>query len=154
MNKSAPAGNLIHGASSVEARYGDVALLLARLGMASLFIFSGMEKILMYRMFIGFATKGGLPLAEYVSPLVIVSELVGSAMLILGWRMKFAAWCFAAFCLIVGPWFHPFWSSSVPPEKWQDAVDGFFHHMVMVGGFVFAAIHGPGRFSVDSRTKT
>jgi putative oxidoreductase len=124
-------------------------LLMARIAMASLFLFSGFEKILRYHDFIAFATSGGLPLASTVAPLVIAAELAGSGMLILGWHVRYAAIFFAIFCIILGPWFHQFWNAS--PEKWQESVDGFFHHFVMAGGFVFLAIYGPGVLSLDAR---
>jgi uncharacterized membrane protein YphA (DoxX/SURF4 family) len=49
--------------------------LLARIGMASLLLFSGFEKIVRYHDFVGFATSGGLPFAAIVAPFVIFAEL-------------------------------------------------------------------------------
>jgi len=129
--------------------YGDYWLLLARVGMASLFLFSGIEKIVRYQDFLGFAASGGLPFATTVAPFVICAELAGGCMLILGWSARAAAIFFAGFCAILGPWFHQFWNAS--PERWQESADGFFHHLVMAGGFVVLAIHGPGTLSLDAR---
>ena len=127
--------------------YADCWLLLARIGMARLFLFSGLEKIVRYHDFVGFATSGGLTIAATVAPFVIFAEIAGSFMLILGWNARAAAIFFAGFCVILGPWFHQFWNAS--PEKWQESVDGFFHHFVMASGFVLLAIHGPGTLSLD-----
>jgi putative oxidoreductase len=130
----------------------DYLLVLARIGMASLFLFSGFQKIVMYRDFIGFATAGGVPFATLVTPFVIAAEIIGSLMLIAGWNTRMPAIYFAIFCAILGPWFHQFWNAS--PEKWQEAIDGFFHHFVMAGGFVFLAVYGPGAISIDARRES
>jgi putative oxidoreductase len=135
--------------ATASATAADYWLLLARVCMASLFIFSGLEKIVKYNDFIGFASSGGLPFAKAVTPVVVFAELGCSAMLILGWNARIAAIFFAAFCAVLGPWFHQFWNAT--PEKWQEAIDGFFHHFVMAGGFVFIAAYGPGALSFDRR---
>jgi putative oxidoreductase len=129
----------------------DYLLVLARFFMTALFVFSAIEKIVKYDDFVGFATAGGLPLAPLMTPLIVLAELGASLMLIVGWNAKLAAAFFAVFCLIVGPWFHQFWNPAIPADKWQDVVDGFFHHYVMAGGFIFLAVHGPGRLSLDAR---
>lgn len=139
-------GSLSNAESATATGY---FLLAARVGMASLFIFSGLEKIFNYNGFVGFATAGGLPFAAQLAPLIAAVELACSAMLIVGWNARLAAAFFALFCVILGPWFHQFWNAS--PDKWQEAVDGFFHHFVMAGGFVFVAVYGPGALSLDAR---
>jgi putative oxidoreductase len=128
---------------------GDYFLLVARVAMASLFIFSACEKFVKFNDFVGFASSGGLPFASTLTPVIAIAELVCSFMVISGWNAKLGAVFFALFCAILGPWFHQFWNAS--PEHWQEAIDGFFHHFVMAGGFVFLAVYGPGSIALGGR---
>jgi putative oxidoreductase len=125
-------------------------LLAARILMASLFIFSGLEKILIYQDAVQFASGGGVPFAPELMPLAILLELGCGAMLLLGWHARLAAMIFAAWVLVLGPSFHRFWAE--PPATWQVVVDGFFHHLVMAGGFICLAVCGPGDLSLDAKS--
>jgi putative oxidoreductase len=125
-------------------------LLLARILMASLFIFSGIEKIVIYRDAVQFAAGGGVPFARELMPLAILLELGCGAMLLVGWHARLAAVIFAAWVLVLGPSFHRFWAE--PPATWQVVVDGFFHHLVMAGGFICLAVYGPGELSLDAKS--
>ena len=127
-------------------RKSDVWLLVARLLMASLFLWSGIEKIFDLRGAAGFAASGGIPFALQLMPLAILLELGCAIALILGWRTREAAILLALWMIILGPLFHQFWNA--PPERWQESIDGFFHHLVMVGGMIYVAIFGPGRMVI------
>lgn len=123
-------------------------LLLARLLMASLFVFSGLEKIVIYNDAVQFATAGGVPFARELMPFAILLELGGAAMLLVGWHARWAAAAFAVWVLVLGPSFRRFWAE--PPAIWQVVVGGFFHHLVMAGGFIYLAVCGPGEISLDA----
>jgi putative oxidoreductase len=135
---------------SINSSRGAVWLLLARILMASLFIFSGIEKIVVYSDAVQFAMGGGVPFARELMPLAILFELGCGAMLLVGWHARLAAMAFAVWVLVLGPSFHRFWVE--PPGTWQVVVDGFFHHLVMAGGFICLAISGPGGISLDARS--
>ena len=106
-------------------RRADIALLVARLLMASLFLWSGIEKIIDLKGAAGFAASGGIPFALQLMPLAIIFELACSLALILGWQTRLAALALAVWMIILGPMFHQFWSA--PPDRWQESIDGFFH---------------------------
>ena len=124
-------------------------MLLARILMASIFVFSALEKISYFDGVVAFASANGVPLARPLMPLAIVFEVAGGLLLLLGWQCRRIALAFVVWIVVLGVWFHRFW--AVPQQEWQTMVDAFFHHLVMAGGFLVLAVHGPGALSVDAR---
>ena len=132
-----------------RARLQDYLLVLARVFMSSLFVFSGLEKITDFNGAVGFAAFHGVPAARLLMPMAIAFELGAAALVMAGWHARIAAVALSVWTLILGVWFHQFWSS--PPAMWQVSIDDFFHHFVMAGGLIFLAVCGPGRLSLDAR---
>ena len=65
-------------------RNNDLSLLVARRLMASLFLWSGIEKLVFYRDAAGFAASGGIPFALQLMPVAIILKLGCAMALILG----------------------------------------------------------------------
>jgi putative oxidoreductase len=124
----------------------DAALFVARLGLASLFLFSGGEKLTNLSGASQWAASNGVPFAREVMPLAALFELATGMMLVTGWRAREAAAALAVWLIVLGPLFHQFW--NVPPQLWQESVDSFFHHFVMFGGMIYVAVVGPGRWQL------
>jgi putative oxidoreductase len=124
----------------------DAALFVARLGMASLFLFSGTQKLMNLQGAASWAASQGVPFAHQLMPLAAAFEIISGLMLVTGWRTHEAAAALAVWILILGPWFHQFWNA--PPQMWQGMIDDFFHHFVMFGGMVYVAVFGPGRWRI------
>ena len=133
------------------AQRRDAALLVARVCMASLFLWSGLEKAASPAGAAVFAASHGVPFAGALTPLAAVFELAAGLMLVTGWRAREAAAALALWILVLGPWFHPFWSAS--PPQWQGMIDDFFHHFVMLGGMIYLVVFGPGALAVGARTR-
>jgi putative oxidoreductase len=127
----------------------DGALFVARLGLASLFLFSGGQKLTHLQGAIGWASSQGVPFANYLMPAAGLFEVGAGLMLVTGWRAREAGAALALWILVLGPLFHQFWNA--PPQMWQMMVDNFFHHCVMFGGMVYVAVFGPGRWSLGER---
>ena len=124
-------------------------LLVARVGFASLFLFSGAEKLVDNVGAAKFAASFGVPFAPYTVPLAGFLEIVAALMIVTGWHARSAAVALAVWMTVLNPWFHPFW--TLPPgQMWQLIVDSFFHHFVMIGGMIYLAVFGPGRYRIGS----
>ena len=134
-----------------ETNLRNGALLLARLCLASLFLWSGIEKAGDPSGAAAFAAQHGVPFARAAMPLAAIFELAAGAMLVIGWRTRLAAAALGAWILVLGPWFHQFWNA--PPALWQLMIDDFFHHFVMLGGMIYVTVFGPGALSLDARGK-
>lgn len=133
----------------MENRRNDVLLLVARLGMASLFLWSGIEKIFDMDGAAAFAASGGIPFARPLMPVAILLELGCGLAILVGWQTRIAALLLIAWMVILGPLFHQFWNAS--PAMWQVMIDGFFHHLVMIGGMIYLLVFGPGMLALDAR---
>ena len=118
-------------------------LLGARLLMASLAVFGGLEKIFKYEDAVGFATAFGIPFPRQTMPLAIILELGCAVMLFSPRHCRLGAAILAVWTFALGVWFHRFW--AVPAAEWQMMIDSFFHHFVMVGGFMYVVVFGDGR---------
>jgi len=127
----------------------DAALFLARLGLASLFLFSGTQKLTHLDGASQWAASAGVPFAVQLMPLAGLFEIGAGLMLVTGWRAREAAAALALWIIVLGPLFHQFWNA--PPQLWQVTVDDFFHHLVMFGGMIYLAVFGPGGWRLPGR---
>ena len=93
------------------------ALLVARLGLASLFLFSGSEKLMYPTGAAKFAASYGVPFATFTVPIAAVFEIACALMIASGWHARSAAIALALWMAVLNPWFHQFW--NVPPQIWQ-----------------------------------
>lgn len=123
-------------------RQATTFLLFARIGMASLFLFSGGEKLLDYQGAVGFARAFDVPFAGIGIGFAILLELGGAIGLLVPRTCRYAAAALAVWMFVLNPWFHRFW--AVPAAEWQAMIDNFFHHFVMIGGLMYVVVFGPG----------
>lgn len=115
-------------------------LLLARVLIASLFVFGGLEKVFKYHDAVGFAAQAGIPFAPLLMPFAILLELGTSIGILTKRYCRVSAIILALWTFGLNLMFHKFWSE--PPATWQLIVDSFFHSLVMVGGLIYVAFFG------------
>jgi putative oxidoreductase len=129
----------------------DAALFVARLGLASLFLFSGTQKLTHLQGAAVWAASQHVPFASQLMPLAALFEIAAGLSLVTGWRAREAAVALATWIIVLGPLFHQFW--NVPPQFWQAVIDDFFHHLVMFGGMIYVAVFGPGHWRLPGRIR-
>jgi len=117
-------------------------LLLGRLLLAYIFIVSGYGKIGGFANTAKYMASKGMAMVEPLLVAAIIIELVGGLMLAVGWKARWAAWAIFLFLIPTTIIFHPVWSS--PGEAIQ-----FNKNLAIMGGMLFVAFMGPGRFSLD-----
>ena len=127
----------------------NAATLAGRILLAALFVFSGVEKILDPAGTIGYMQGGGLPVPNVLLVLSILLELGASALLIVGWKTRWAALALFLFMIPVTAVFHnPF--AGDPSQAQMQAVH-LMKNLAIIGGLLFAAAFGPGGWSLDRR---
>ena len=134
----------------VSETWARPLLLVARLGMASLAVFGGLEKIFKYPDAVNFAAAYDIPFPRETMPVAIAVELGCALLLFVPRYCRVAALVLAVWTFVLGVWFHRFW--AVPAAEWQMMIDSFFHHFVMTGGFIYVAVFGTGSTG-SSRTQ-
>ncbi|GGG27747.1 DoxX family protein [Chelatococcus composti] len=119
-----------------------LGLLLARVLLAALFIPAGFNKIPGYAGTAQYMESAGVP--GILLPLVILVELGGGLLLLVGWQTRLAALALAGFTALSALLFHQFW---VDPAQ----ALFFWKNVAITGGLLAVAAAGAGRFSVDGR---
>lgn len=117
--------------------------LVARLGLAALFIVAGYGKIGSYEGVAGYMSSMGVPGA--LLPAVIALELVGGIAIAVGYRTRLVAFLLAGFSFLSGLIFH---SPLDPNEQTQ-----FLKNLAIAGGFLLLVVHGAGKYSLDARRR-
>ncbi len=111
--------------------------LAARTALAALFLVSGVAKLLSFGAVAGWIGHVGLPLPKLVLVGTIGLELIGGVLLVAGWRVRAVAYAFAAFTLLAGVLFHPFWSAEA--GSFDNELTHFLKNIALVGGLLALA---------------
>lgn len=122
--------NLIHNALA----------LLGRIAFAAFFIPSGIGKLAGYAGTTAYMAAHGVP--GWLLPLVIVTEIGGGLLLLVGWHTRIAAFLLGGFSLIAVLvfWLHP----TEPVGMIVRAAE-----LAVAGGLWFIAARGDNGWSID-----
>ncbi len=121
------------------SRWPDPLLLLARAMMAYIFIVEGLGKISGYTGVADYMQAHGV--SSVVLPIVILTELGGGVLLLLGLATRWAALALGGFCVLTALFFHMDAAQFIQFQK----------NIAMAGGFLALAVAGPGGWSADRR---
>jgi putative oxidoreductase len=121
--------------------YTDLA---GRLLIAALFLLAGATKLSAYAGTQAYMQSAGVPGA--LLPLVILVELGGGALIVLGWHTRLVALIMAGFSIVTGIVFH-----AGSADQVQQIM--FLKNLGLAGGFLFLVANGAGRLSLDGRRK-
>ena len=124
----------------------DLAALVGRILLATLFVVSGIGKIAGFAGTAGYIASKGLPMAELLTAATIVVELGGGLAIVAGWKARWAALLLAGFTVVASVLFHNFWAA--PPAEAMNQQIHFMKNLSIIGGMLLLFAHGPGRFSV------
>lgn len=127
----------------------SIVPLIGRVLLASIFIMSGYGKLTAFTGTVAAIGGKGLPFPELLTIGAIVIELGGSAMLLLGWKTRWAAAALALFTALAALWFHNFW--SLPPDQVKNNIIHFMKNIAIVGGFLQVVAFGAGTISLDAK---
>lgn len=117
---------------------------IGRVLLASIFVFSGIGKLMAPAATIGYIASAGLPFASLALAIAIAVELGGGLMLALGIRTRLVAAALAAFSIVTGLAFH----SAIGD---QNQLIHLLKNIAMAGGLLQVVAFGAGAFSVDNR---
>ena len=130
------------------AAANDLALLVGRLAFAALFLPSGLSKAMNMQAFIYSVDGRGVPFSPLLAPLAAGVEFLGGLALLLGVQVRFASVLLLLFT-VAATWIaHRFWEYG-PGAAHEMQRISFFKNVAIVGGFVFLAAHGGGRWCVE-----
>ena len=123
----------------------DIALLFARLFIASMFLPSGLEKLLNFRKFSASLASKGLPYSEVWAVLTAAIEVLGPIALIVGAWSQWTAVALILFTLFTTWTTYKSAMFSLPFRNPQHP--HFFKNVAVMAGLLLYFVSGPGAFS-------
>ncbi len=112
-------------------------MLVARAMLAYIFIIEGADKITNYADVAGYMQANGVD--ARLLPLVILTELGGGLLMLLGVATRWAALALCGFCILTALLIHLRANEMIELQK----------NIAMAGGFLALAVFGPGPWSLD-----
>jgi putative oxidoreductase len=125
----------------------DWAEVLGRIGLAVLFLWSAYTKFAYMAPTIAYMKAYGMPAAEFLVWPAAVLEVVAGAMLLLGWKARWAALALAGYTVVSMLIFHAYW--GVPADQVQNQQIHFMKNLAILGGLLFVFARGSGRYALD-----
>lgn len=122
-------------------RFQDISVLLGRVFLSLIFIFSGFSKITGYSGTAAYMESMGVP--TMLLPLVILLELFGGIAILIGFKARLVALLFVGFNIVSALIFHQFWLD-------ESQMNPFMKNIAIAGGFLMVFAHGPSSYSVDN----
>jgi putative oxidoreductase len=124
-------------------------MLIGRILLATVFLVSGVRKVMGVAATTGYLTKLGFPMPEVMVWIAIVIEIGGALALIVGWQTRRAAWLMIVFTAIATMMAHRFWEFDA--AQYANQMNHFLKNVAIIGGMLYIAAFGPGTISVDER---
>jgi putative oxidoreductase len=134
-------------ASAANPALSQTVLLVGRILIALLFIVFGYMKLMNFGGTVSYFTKWGFPLPEVTSVVAIVFELGFGILLAIGWKARWWAWALALYVVIAAAVAHRYWTYD--PAQAFAQMSFFYKNLAIIGGLLYIAAMGPGRYSVD-----
>ena len=120
----------------------NVIDVLARILLGHIFLLAGINKISGYDATAGYMEAMGVP--GMLLPLVILLEVVGGLMIIVGFRTRWAALALAGFTVLAALLFHADLSDQMQMIL-------FMKNFAITGGLMLLYVHGAGDLSLDKK---
>jgi|TARA_B110000438_G_C15769350_1_gene631134 putative oxidoreductase len=118
--------------------------LIGRIFISSIFLFSGINKVLQYDGTVTWMEGFGLP-GLLLIPAIII-EIIFPIFIIIGYRTKLAAATLMLFCLVTAFIFHFDFSNQIQ-------IVAFLKNLGLAGGLIFVIINGPKSFVLIKKKK-
>ncbi len=121
-------------------RLRDPVLFIGRVLIAALFLYDATSIVRFPDATAAYMEQSGVP--GFLLYPTAIFQFAGGVMIVIGFRARLAALAFAAFCLATASIFHR--QLADPNELIQFGKD-----LGLAGGYLFLAVEGAGRLSVD-----
>ncbi|MFX1674328.1 DoxX family protein [Paraburkholderia sp. A2WS-5] len=127
----------------------DLALLVSRVLLTSLFILFGWSKITGFAGTVDFMAHEGAPIPMLSAVIAVVMELVVGILLLVGFFTRPLAVLLAIYTVATAFIGHHFWTMT-GMEQMANMIN-FYKNMSIAGGLIALAVAGPGKFSIDRK---
>ena len=125
----------------------DWVSTLGRVGIAALFLWAGYGKLVGMDGNVGYMKAYGLPAPELLIWPALLVELVGGALILIGWKARWAALALIVFTIPAIFIFHAYW--AVPADQVLNQQIHFMKNVAILGGLLYVFAFGSGRLALD-----
>lgn len=125
---------------------------IGRFLIVVLFLPAGISKLTGFDGTVGYFSSIGIAMPAIAVVATIVVEVIGSLLLLVGYKTRMVAFGLAIFTLVASITGHAYWAT--PSEHAYVAQLLFFKNIAVIGGLLVLASAGAGSISVDSKYKT
>ena len=127
----------------------DLALLVSRILLTSLFILFGWSKITGFSGTVGFMEHEGLPAPMLATIIAVIMEFVVGILLLVGFFTRPLAVLLAIYTIATAFIGHHFWTMT-GADQMANMID-FYKNISITGGLIALAVTGPGKLSIDRK---
>jgi len=127
----------------------DELLLAARVLMMILFVLFGWQKLGGFSGTVAYMASTGAPAPELSAVIAVAVELVGGALIAVGFYTRPLALVFAVYTLATALIGHRYWALQGMDQYL--AMINFYKNISIIGGLLLLALTGPGRYSFDRK---
>jgi putative oxidoreductase len=124
-------------------------ILIARLALSVLFLWSGVMKLLGYGAFVAYLQAKGVPFVQIAAPIATAIEVLGGIMLIVGLLIRPLGLVMAVYTVATAVLGHDFWNVADAALQ-HDMVIHFWKNVGIAGGFLLLFVTGAGAASIDA----
>ena len=124
-------------------------ILIARLALSVLFLWSGVMKVLGYGAFVGYLQAKGVPFVQVAAAVATGVEVIGGLMLVVGLMIRPLALLMAVYTIATAVLGHDFWNVTNAALE-HDMVIHFWKNVGIAGGFLLLMVTGAGGASIDA----
>lgn len=125
---------------SILSGLENVFKLIGRLAIAAIFLFAAFGKVMNPSGTISHIGSAGIPVPGLAYALTVALEAVGGALIVIGWKTKYAALALCLFLIPATYFFH-----YDPGDRVQTLMA--LKNLAIMGGLLLLAASGPGRIS-------
>jgi putative oxidoreductase len=129
------------GSLTAVQRYAPI---VGRVFLATIFLFSGLGKIVAAEPTIAYIASAGLPLPELAYLAAVIVEVGGGVLLIAGYQTRLTALALVGFSLLTAFAFHNNFAD-------QNQLIHFLKNIALAGGLLQVVAFGAGELSVDAK---
>jgi putative oxidoreductase len=127
----------------------DEILLVARVLLMALFVLFGWNKLTGFSGTVAYMTTTGAPAPELSAVIAVVMELIVGLALLVGFYARPLALVLAIYTLGTALIGHHFWNMT--GMVGYDNMIHFYKNVSIMGGLLFLAASGPGKYSFDRK---
>ena len=135
------------GQNNTPSTRDEVILLLGRLALGTIFVKSGLQKLLELSAFAASLAQRGVPQSSTWAVIGATVEFVGGILVVSGLRTREASALMILFVIVATGISHRYWEFADAARRLQESQ--FFKNLSIIGGFLLLFVAGGGRYSAD-----